>query len=83
MQTKQSIAILGATGNMGSALAKSLAKGNYRLLLKSSNPKKLQALVREIKTSHPGADLEAVDCPTEACWEADIIIPAIPYTAQE
>lgn len=83
MQTKQSIAILGATGNMGSALAKSLAKGNYRLLLKSSNPKKLQALVREIKTSHPGADLEAIDCPTEACWEADIIIPAIPYTAQE
>ena len=83
MQTKQSIAILGATGNMGSALTRSLAKGNYRLLLKSSNPRKLQALVKEIKSSHPGADLEVVGCSMEACWEADIIIPAIPYEAQK
>jgi predicted amino acid dehydrogenase len=33
MQTKQTIAVIGATGNMGSAISKSLSKGNYRLLL--------------------------------------------------
>lgn len=33
MKTKQTIAVIGASGNMGSAISKSLAKGNYRLLL--------------------------------------------------
>ena len=49
MQTKQTIAIIGATGSMGSALAKSLAKGNYRLLLKSNKAEALKDLVAEIK----------------------------------
>lgn len=33
MALKKTIAVIGATGNMGVALSKSLAKGNYRLLL--------------------------------------------------
>lgn len=82
MQTKQTIAIIGATGNMGSALAKSLAKGNFRLLLKSSRQEELKALVEAIKAETPTADIEGMACPREAGWEADVIIPAVPFEAQ-
>jgi NADPH-dependent F420 reductase len=82
MQTKQTIAIIGATGSMGSALAKSLAKGNYRLLLKSSRQEELKALVEAIEAETPTADIEGITCPREASWEADVIIPAVPFEAQ-
>ena len=52
MSTKQTIAIIGATGNMGSALAKTLSRGNNRLLLFANNQEKVQALVDEIKSSN-------------------------------
>ena len=66
MNTKQTIAIIGASGNMGSAISKSLSKGNYRLLLFSA-----------------AADLEALECPTDASWEADVIILAVPFQAEK
>lgn len=83
MLTKQTICIIGATGNMGSALAKSLARGNYRLLLKATSTEKLEALVAEIKSATPNAEVEGAACPRDASWEADIIIAAVPYHAQK
>jgi len=83
MQTKQTIAIIGATGNMGSAISKSLSKGNYRLLLRANDGEKLQGLVNEIKTANPSADVEGISCPVDASWEADIIIAAVPYEAEK
>lgn len=83
MRTKQTIAIIGATGNMGTAIAKSLAKGNYRLLLKSNRQEELNKLVNEILSTTPAADVEAIACPKEASWEADIIIPAVPFDAEK
>jgi 8-hydroxy-5-deazaflavin:NADPH oxidoreductase len=83
MITKQIIAIIGATGNMGSAISKSLAKGNYRLLLKANKKEDLDKLAEEIKKSNPSADVEAIACPTEASWEADIIILAVPFGAEK
>ena len=68
---------------MGSAIAKSLAKGNYRLLLKANKQEKLEALVSEIQNTNPGADVEAAVCPKDASWEADIIILAVPYGAEK
>lgn len=83
MQTKQTISIIGASGNMGSAIAKSLAKGNYRLLLKANNIESLDQLVHEIREKNPSADVEAIACPKDAGWEADIIILAVPYQAEK
>jgi NADPH-dependent F420 reductase len=83
MSTKQTIAIIGATGNMGSALAKTLSKGNNRLLLFANNQEKVKALVDEIKSSNKHADIEGVECPTNASWEADIIVLAVPYAAEK
>lgn len=83
MQTKQTIAIIGATGNMGSAIAKSLANGNYRLLLFTDNKNKLKKLEKEIKAVYAEADVETITCSYTASWEADIIIAAVPYAAEK
>jgi NADPH-dependent F420 reductase len=79
MKTKQTIAIIGATGSMGSAFSKSLAKGNYRLLLKANKQEELDKLKKEIKSSNFSADVEPIACPAEASWEADVIILAVPF----
>ncbi|MEP6794906.1 MAG: NAD(P)-binding domain-containing protein [Saprospiraceae bacterium] len=83
MKTKQTIAIIGATGSMGSAISKSISKGGYRLLLKGNEQASLDALIDQIKVNNVHADVEAVDCPTEASWEADVIILAVPYEAEK
>jgi len=83
MQTKQTIAIIGATGNMGSAIARSIVKGPYRLLLKGNRQEDLDALVKDIRTKNVNADVESAVCPTEASWEADIIILAVPFGVEK
>ena len=83
MKIKQTIAVIGATGNMGSAISKSLSKGNYKLLLCANEQDKVQTLVQQIKLQNSSADVEAVDCSTEASWEAYIIILALPYEAEK
>jgi len=83
MSTKQTIAIIGASGNMGSAISKSLSKGNYRLLLCSDEQGKVQAVVDGIKNDNPAAEVEGIGCPAEASWEADIIIAAVPFAAEK
>ncbi len=81
--SKKTIAIIGATGNMGSAIAKNLAKGNYRLLLLAHDAKKLNKLSKEIKSTTPSADIDCMGCEKDASWEADIIIPAVPFSAEK
>lgn len=76
---KTTIAIIGATGNMGSALARSLAKGPYRLLLFAHDKAKLESLKQAITEATPSAEIECAGCPVDASWEADVIIPAVPY----
>ena len=83
MNTKQVVAVIGASGKMGSAIAKSLAKGNYRILLHSSKTNKVRFLLDEIKSSNSSADIEIVDEYMEVCWEADIIVLAIPNTVEK
>jgi len=81
--TKQTIAIIGAGGNMGSAIAKSIVGGNYRLLLFDRKPEQFGTLNKEILQAYPEADLELMDCPHESSWEADIIILAVPHSAEK
>jgi NADPH-dependent F420 reductase len=83
MITKQTIAIIGSTGNMGAAIAKALSKGNNRLLLLTGKPNKAQALVNEIKETNSTIDAEVCECPVNASWEADVIILAVPYHAEK
>lgn len=83
MHTKKTIAVIGASGNMGSAISKSLSKGNNRLLLFDNLKEKAEALINEIRSSNAAADAEALGCPADASWEADIIILAVPFQAEQ
>ena len=83
MHTKQTIAVIGASGNMGSAISKSLSKGNYRLLLFSDGDQKVQSIIDEIRSTEKSADVESIDCSAEASWQADIIIAAVPFAAEK
>lgn len=83
MQTKQAVVVIGASGEMGSAIARSISKGNYRILLHSLDQSEIQLLIHDIKSNNPLADVEAVDNSFEASWEADIIIAAVPYKAEK
>lgn len=81
--TKQTIAIIGVGSDMGSAIATKLAAGNYRLLLFDTSLEPLKSLAKEIRTEHKEADLDIMDCPHDSCWEADIIILAVPVQEQK
>jgi predicted dinucleotide-binding enzyme len=83
MAIRKTIAIIGAAGKMGSALSQSLAKGPFRLLLFDRDSKKLGSLARRIKKATGNSDMESTTCPVDASWEADIIIPAVPFAAQQ
>ena len=83
MAVKQTIAIIGAIEDMGSALAKSLAGGPYRVLLFGGDTAALAALEEDIRAMQLGAEVEAIGCPVDASWEADIILPVVPYQAQQ
>lgn len=83
MATKKTIAIIGASGSMGSAIAKSLAKENYRLLLFANQQEKVEQLINEIKSINTSADVDSMVCPFDASWEADIIIPAVNYKVEK
>ncbi len=81
MAQKKTIAIIGATTTRGSAIAKNLAEGNYRLLLMSEEAEKLSTLGNEL--AQATAEIETISCAKDACWEADIIIVATPYEIEK
>ena len=76
MARNKTIAIIGATGNVGSAIAKCLAVTNNRLLLMANEADELAQLISEIKLMSPAAEIDGATCAKEASWEADIIIVA-------
>jgi NADPH-dependent F420 reductase len=83
MASIKTIAIVGATGNMGSAIAKRLAPaGIYRLLLMSSDQERLVDLKSTLQKSGSKTEIFTVGCAREASWEADIIIVATPYASE-
>jgi 8-hydroxy-5-deazaflavin:NADPH oxidoreductase len=84
MPLPKTIAIIGATGDTGAAIAKALAVTPDRLLLFGKSAEKLGVLFHDIKITHPASDIDIIECAKEACWEADIIIAAVSYdTASE
>ncbi|SFH08588.1 NADPH-dependent F420 reductase [Pontibacter chinhatensis] len=83
MITKQTITIVGASGSMGTAISSSLSRGNYRLLLCGSELAEVQKVVDAVKYSIAAAEVEALDCTLDACWEADIIVLAVPFAEMQ
>ena len=86
---KKTIAIIGADGKMGSGMAFRLAQAGYRVLMTDHDREdllsligRLPLLVGKIRLKVPQADVGIVVEPKEASWEADIVIPTVPYKAQ-
>jgi len=79
MATKKTIAIIGASGDMGSAFAKALVNSDYRLLLMSRDKSKVGKLSDYLKGKNPAAEIETSECAKDACWEADIVLLTVPY----
>ena len=67
------IAILGAVETNISFVAKRIAK-HYRVLLFDKNALKLVEFHKELLANNPFANIEKMNCATDASWEADIII---------
>lgn len=82
MASVHTIAIIGASGKMGSAIARSL-HGKYRLLLMSRDESKLVDLKSELMKSKADGEVYALSCAKDAAWEADIIILATPHSAEK
>ncbi len=82
MAVKKTIAIAGATEEVFIALANKLVNNNYRVLLLSSDKNELSKTLKDIKNKVK-AEIELIDCIKEGCWEADIIVLAVPPYAQK
>lgn len=82
MQVKETVAVFGASGSMGSAIFKSIASGPYRLLLMSNEADKLQRLQSDVLKEFPDAEAEVIQTLIDARWKADIFILAVPYSSE-
>jgi predicted dinucleotide-binding enzyme len=79
MEDKLTIAIFDATGPVGMALAKTLSKGPYRLLLLSDETPMLRGLQSEILNYSWDADVEAIKSLPDTRSKADVFILAGPH----
>ena len=81
MQKRVAIAILGGTGQEGSALARRWAKAGHRVILGSRDAAKAAAAAKQIKTAVAGADISGAGN-TEAAKAAEVVVLTVPYAAQ-
>jgi 8-hydroxy-5-deazaflavin:NADPH oxidoreductase len=78
MSVKKTIAIVGATEKNGTEITTRFAQTDYRLLLVSNDISKLTQLSKNISENKPTAEIDSIECVKDGCWEADIIILAVP-----
>jgi len=86
---KKTVAVIGATESSGPSIAYILAEAGYRVLLTNNfqthravSLGKLSLLLARIRLRVRRADVRIALSAREASWEADIIIPVVPYEAQ-
>lgn len=73
----ETIAVLGGTGNLGSAIARRLAKAGRRVLIGSRTAEGAEAAAAELGYGLVGRQN------ADAAREADILILTVPFAAQE
>ena len=77
MQGRPTIAVIGGTGDLGSALAKRWAAAGYPVVLGSRSKDKAEAAAREMNANDSSA-ISGEDNLTAAA-KADIVVIAVPY----
>jgi len=78
MAVKKTIAIVGATEKEGIRIANQFACMPYRFLFISNKIIELEEITNNILEKNPHAEIEIIECVKDGCWEADIIILAVP-----
>ncbi|QZK90901.1 hypothetical protein K5V07_10515 [Flavobacterium sp. CHNK8] len=73
MSPRKIVAVLGLSETHSVFVAKQIAKTNTVLLF-DYNAAMLNSVFSEIQTAHPNANVEMMICPTNASWEADVIV---------
>lgn len=77
---KPTIAVLGGTGDLGSALAKQWAQRGYPVIVGSRSRERARATAEELLARSPGAHIEADEL-APAAARAQIVVLAVPYEA--
>ncbi len=78
MAVRKTIAIVGATEKAGVEIVERFSGMPYRLLLVSNNAEQLSQLATDISRKNRNAEIDTLECVKDGCWEADIIILAVP-----
>jgi 8-hydroxy-5-deazaflavin:NADPH oxidoreductase len=78
MQERPKIAVLGGTGDLGSALARRWAGAGYAVIIGSRHKEKAEAAAREMQAEAPAAAVTGEDN-LGAAQTADVVVLAIPY----
>jgi NADPH-dependent F420 reductase len=78
MEREVTIAIVGGTGNLGSALAMRLARPGVRVIIGSRDPEKARSVVESLKKSLGEANIVG-KVNQEAVKEAEFAVIAVPY----
>jgi len=78
MPVKKTIAIVGATEKEGKLLAEKLATSKQHLLLVSDDLEMLSSFKASLTEKIPNADIDSIECVKDGCWEADVILLAVP-----
>ena len=73
MSNIKTVVILGVSDAKSILLAKKIAKTNAVLLFDADN-RVLKKVYSQLLLENPKANLEMMNCPTNASWEADVII---------
>lgn len=81
LQARPTIAVIGGTGELGSALAKRWAAAGYPIVVGSRSKEKAQAAVREMN-ANSAASITGDDNRAAAA-AADIVVVAVPYASHE
>ena len=82
MPAHPTIAVIGGTGELGSALAKRWAVAGYPVVLGSRSKQKAQAAAEKMNADAPSAAVTGEDNRTAAA-AAEIVIIAVPYASHE
>ena len=82
MQSRPTIAVIGGTGELGSALAKRWASAGYPVVLGSRSKQKAQAAAEKMSAEVGVASVTGEDNRAAAA-AADIVVVAVPYASHE
>ncbi len=83
MKHLKTIAIVGAANKEAENILKVLLRANCHLLLLASDQIELRQISKVLKKEKPVAGISLIDCIRDGCWEADVVVIAVPVEKEK